>query len=85
MTITESVPGERIVLQLEFVKPFEGSSTTEFTFRPEDGGTHVTWTMSGTNNFVSKAVSLFMDCDKIVGAQFEQGLDNIKKAVAAQP
>lgn len=85
MTITESRPGERVLMKLEFVKPFEGTGTTEFTFKPETAGTLVTWTMSGTNNFVGKAISLVMDCDKMMGPQFEQGLENMKKAVAAQP
>jgi uncharacterized protein YndB with AHSA1/START domain len=85
MTITESKPGEQVLLQLEFVKPFAGTSTTEFTFQPDSGGTRVTWTMSGENNFIGKAISLVMDCDKMMGAQFEQGLDNMKQAVAARP
>lgn len=81
MTITESKPNELILLQLEFIKPFAGTSTTEFTFKPDAGGTLVTWTMSGQNNLVGKAISLVMDCDKMMGPQFEQGLDNLKKAV----
>jgi len=85
MTITESKPSELILMRLEFIKPFEGTSTTEFTFKPEAGGTLVTWTMSGKNNFFGKAISLFLDCDKMMGGQFEQGLDNMKKVVAGQP
>jgi uncharacterized protein YndB with AHSA1/START domain len=85
MTITESKPAELVLLKLEFIKPFEGTSTTEFIFKPEDGGTLVTWTMSGKNNFIGKAFSLFVDCDKMMGGQFEQGLDNLKKTVASRP
>jgi hypothetical protein len=39
--------------------------------------------MYGKNNFVGKAVSLFMDCDKMCGPQFEQGLAALGQAVAA--
>lgn len=81
MTITESRPDELILINLEFLKPFEAASTTEFTFRPEGGQTVVTWTMSGKNNFVGKAMSLLMNCDKMVGGQFEQGLANMKSLV----
>ncbi|MBE2181313.1 MAG: SRPBCC family protein [Chthoniobacterales bacterium] len=81
MTITESKPGERIEMRLAFVRPFEGVSTTEFTFVPDAGGTLVTWTMSGTNDFVAKAIGLVMDCDKMVGGEFEKGLENLKKVV----
>jgi hypothetical protein len=38
----------------------------------------VTWTMSGKNNFIGKAIGLVMNCDKMVGTQFEQGLANLK-------
>jgi len=85
MTITESVPAERIAMRLEFLKPFQATNTTEFTFKPEGDGTRVTWTMSGKNNFMAKAVGLFMDCDKLVGGQFEQGLANLKGVVAGNP
>lgn len=83
MTITDSKPNDRILMQLVFIKPFAGESTTEFTFKPDNGGTLVTWTMSGKNNFIGKCFSLFMDCDKMMGGQFEQGLDNMKKVVSA--
>ena len=36
--------------------------------------TAVTWTMTGQNNFLSKAICLFVDMDKMVGGMFEQGL-----------
>lgn len=39
--------------------------------------THVTWTMSGQADFISKAVNLAMNCDKMVGGQFEKGLANL--------
>ena len=69
-------------MDLVFVKPFAGASVTEFTLKPADGGTSLTWTMSGRNGFIGKAFSLFMNCDKMVGGQFEQGFENLKKAVA---
>jgi len=85
MTILESRPNEQIVMELEFLKPFEATNRTEFTFRPEAAGTRVTWTMSGSNNFVGKAMGLIMNCDKMIGDQFEQGLANMKTVVAATP
>lgn len=81
MTITESHPDELVRMKLEFIKPFESTSTTEFTFKPEGEQTAVTWTMEGKNNFIGKAISLFMDCDKMIGGQFEQGFANMKEVV----
>ncbi len=78
MTITESVPGERIRIKLVFEKPFAATNDTLFTFKEEGGQTTVVWTMSGKNNFMGKAMSLVMNCDKMVGGQFEKGLANMK-------
>ena len=85
MTITESRPCELIRFRLDFVKPFEGTNTAEFTFTPEGAGTVVAWTMSGKNTFLFKAVGLFMNCEKIVGGQFDQGLASLKAIVEAEP
>lgn len=81
MTIIESRLNELIRFKLEFVKPFRATNTAEFTFRPESGRTVVTWSMSGTNNFMSKAVGLFINCDRMVGGQFDQGLANMRAVV----
>ncbi len=78
MTITESRPAELIRVRLDFVKPFKGTATSEFTFKPQSGQTLVTWTMLGRNNFIAKAAHLCMNCDKMVGGDFEQGLAQIK-------
>jgi len=81
MTITESDPFVRVVFRLEFSRPFAGVNAAEFTFKPEGDTTLVTWSMSGTHTFISKAVGLFMNCDKMVGDQFEQGLASLKAVV----
>src|SRR5579871_5412323 len=56
MTLTESRPPERIAIQLEFIRPFAATNDVEFTFHPASGQTIVTWSMSGKNNFVGKAI-----------------------------
>ena len=77
MTITESRPAERVVIKLEFFRPFSAINTAQFDFRPQGDRTLVTWSMRGTNNFLAKAMHLFMDVDKMVGTDFEQGLANM--------
>ena len=78
MTITESRPNELVRIKLEFIKPFASTNTTEFTFKPEGNQTSVTWTMAGEKNFISKAMCMFMDMDKMVGGDFEKGLAALK-------
>jgi uncharacterized protein YndB with AHSA1/START domain len=79
MTLTESKPNERVLIKLEFIKPFPATNQTELTLSPEAGATAVTWTMRGTNNFVGKAFSLVMNMDKMVGGDFETGLAQLKQ------
>jgi uncharacterized protein YndB with AHSA1/START domain len=81
MTIIESHPNERILIKLEFIKPFAATNTAEFTFEPQGDQTVVTWSLSGENNFISKAICMFMDMDKMVGGDFEQGLAKLKSVV----
>jgi hypothetical protein len=82
MTIVESKPGELVRIKLEFFKPFAATNITEFSFKPASAdGTAVTWTMTGRNNFLSKAICLFVDMDKMVGGMFEQGLTQMKTVV----
>ena len=83
MTITESRPSELIRFRLDFVRPFAGTNTAVFTFTPQGEGTRVTWTMSGTQNFVAKAFCMFIDMDKMVGGQFERGLAQMKSVAEA--
>ncbi|APR76168.1 Hypothetical protein A7982_01515 [Minicystis rosea] len=83
MTIEESKPGSLVKIKLEFIKPFEATNTTTFDLVPEGAGTKVTWTMTGHNNFMSKAFCLFMDMDKLIGSDFDKGLADLKKLVEA--
>jgi hypothetical protein len=80
MTIEKSDKPSSIGIKLEFLKPFAATNATTFTFAPEGAATKVTWAMDGENNFGAKAFSLFMDMDKMVGADFERGLAALKTA-----
>ena len=81
MTIVESRPNEAVKLKVDFVKPFEGTSMSEFAFKPEGAGTAVTWTMSAHHNFLEKAFCLVMNGKKLVGDAMEKGLDKMKLAL----
>ena len=83
MTIVESRANELVQFRLEFYKPFKATNTATFTFKPEAGQTVVTWSMSGTNSFMGKAINVFINCDRMVGGQFEQGLANMREVVEA--
>ena len=77
-TITESKPNELVRFRLEFAKPMKATNAAEFTFQPDGDQTIVTWTMTGKNNFAGKAFGLVVNCDKMIGGQFEKGLAQLK-------
>jgi hypothetical protein len=82
MTIVDSQPPGRIRLTQVFVKPFAGSADMLFEFTPVAPGTAVTWTVSGENNFVSKAFCLFMGgMDRMIAPDLEKGLAQLKAVV----
>jgi len=83
MTITESRPSDLIRIKLEFMRPFTATHAVEFTFKPQGNQTLAGWSMSGKNNFISKAFVLLMNCDKMVGGQFEKGLASLKSVAEA--
>jgi hypothetical protein len=85
MTIIGSTPSSLIRLRLEFLKPFKATNTAEFRFGADGGQTIVTWSMTGKNNAFFKVFGLFMDCDSMVGKDFEKGLASLKAVAEATP
>jgi hypothetical protein len=81
MTIIDSKPGESVKFRLEFLKPFAATNIAEFTFKAQGNQTQVTWTMDGKSNIAFKVMGLFMDCDKMIGKDFEAGLAQLKAVV----
>jgi uncharacterized protein YndB with AHSA1/START domain len=78
MSIVEASAPVKVVVRLEFRKPFESQSTAEFTMDADGGGTKVTWAMHGPSPFVSKVMGVFVDMDRVIGKDFEAGLASLK-------
>jgi uncharacterized protein YndB with AHSA1/START domain len=78
MTITEAVPASKVGIQLEFQRPFASTNETSFLVVPDGTGSRITWLMKGNNGFVGRAMSIFMDMDKMLGPSFEKGLAALK-------
>ncbi|KAF0812023.1 hypothetical protein IGB42_03565 [Andreprevotia sp. IGB-42] len=77
MEIVESTP-VRIVIKLDFFKPFEAHNTAEFTLAQQGSATEVNWVMHGPNTFIGKVMQLFFSMDNMVGKDFEAGLVALK-------
>lgn len=85
MTITDSQPNKEVSMKLEFKRPMEDTSTSKLALAPEGDKTKVTWSMAGQyGNLFQKAICFLMDMDKVVGGQFEEGLNNLKTTIAAE-
>jgi hypothetical protein len=84
MILMESRPPQLIRIKLDFLRPFKATNMAEFTFKPSGDQTVVTWSMTGKNNFIRKAFGLLINCDKMVGGQFEKGLDNLRAVVESE-
>jgi uncharacterized protein YndB with AHSA1/START domain len=76
--VTDVVPPSTVAMRLDMLKPLKAHNAVEFTLQPNDTGTTVTWAMSGRQPFMAKLMTLFIDCDKMVGSQFEKGLRKLK-------
>jgi hypothetical protein len=78
MEILEASPPSKVVIKLDFLKPFEAHNTAEFTMLPQGGATNVIWAMHGPAPFMSKVMLVFMNMDRMIGKDFEAGLANLK-------
>ncbi len=78
MRITDLEAPDRVTIDLQFEKPFKSQSVTEFALTPDGDGTKVTWNLTGTHNWMSKVMGIFMSMDKMLGKDFEKGLQNLK-------
>jgi uncharacterized protein YndB with AHSA1/START domain len=78
MEILEAEPPSRVLIKLDFIKPFEGHNTAEFTMLPQDGATTVSWVMKGPAPFMAKVMHVFINMDRMIGKDFEAGLANLK-------
>lgn len=76
--ITDSTPTSKVTMKLDMFKPFEGHNIVEFTLDGAGDSTRVTWTMHGPQPYIAKLMSVFIDCDKMVGKDFEAGLASLQ-------
>ena len=81
MEIVDSTPPHRVVIKLDFLKPFEGHNMAELTVEPKGSQTIVTWAMYGPSTFMTKLVGTFMDMDDMIGRDFAAGLAKLKTVV----
>ncbi|MBS0419043.1 MAG: SRPBCC family protein [Proteobacteria bacterium] len=78
MQITDAAAPGRVVIKLDFIKPFEAHNRAIFNLQSAGGDTEVVWAMEGPSPYLSKLMGLFFNMDKLIGGDFERGLANLK-------
>ncbi len=77
--ITKIVDNEIVESKLRFFKPWKSESDAYLKVVKEgENSTKVTWGFSGKNKFPFSIFMLFMNMDKAVGKDFENGLNKLK-------
>jgi hypothetical protein len=84
MTLLEEKAHEYVRYHLEFIEPFSDTAAVELRINQEGSQSTLTWSMRSENNFTKKIFLLFMDFEATIGADFEEGLANIAKAVTSK-
>jgi hypothetical protein len=75
----ESGP-RKIVIKLDFLKPFEAHNMGEFLLEPKGDSTSVTWATYGPSPYMSKVIGTFINIDDMIGRDFAKGLADLKAA-----
>ena len=74
-----SATTSKVIMRLDFLKPFEAHNIAEFKLERQAEATRVTWSMRGPATYLSKVMSVFLDMDRMIGTDFETGLAQLKR------
>lgn len=84
MTVVQAQPNALVAVRMELEQPWPSVSASRFELAAQGDTTEVVWTMIGhAEGLGAKATSLLMNMDRLVGADFERGLAELK-ALAEQ-
>jgi effector-binding domain-containing protein/uncharacterized protein YndB with AHSA1/START domain len=76
-------PNRKVSCELHFIEPFESKGTVDYELEQRGDSTRMVWTMSGENNFMGRVMGVFVDMDRMIGADFERGLAKLRTMVEA--
>jgi hypothetical protein len=84
-TITKIKEGERIDIRVVFIKPFAGVADTYMATRAvNDNATTVKWKFDSRMSYPINIVLLFINMDKMLGADMDASLNNLKSVLEKQ-
>jgi uncharacterized protein YndB with AHSA1/START domain len=80
-TIAKITEGERLDLDLHFIKPFDGYATAYLATADDGPNTRVKWGFNGKMKYPMNIMLVFMNMDKMLGGDIAEGLGNLKKVM----
>lgn len=85
MEIVRAEPNELVEVDLRFEKPFTSQNVSLFLLEPDGDQTQVTWRMTGPRPLPMRLTQKFFDMDKLIGKDFDKGLDRMALVAPAPP
>ena len=82
------VSNSLVEIKLTMLEPIQGENIIQYLLTPEaPSETRFKWTLTGSGGFISKLMGVLIDCEKMVAADFEKGIQDLKILVnsAAAP
>ncbi|HQR99044.1 MULTISPECIES: SRPBCC family protein [unclassified Polaromonas] len=76
--IVRAMAPSQVQMRLDMTAPFKTNNLITFSLTPGGQTTQVTWAMEGPAPFVSRFMGVIFNMDKMIGADFEAGLANLK-------
>ncbi|HTB32785.1 MAG TPA: SRPBCC family protein [Bacteroidia bacterium] len=81
-SITAIKEGERVDMQIHFLKPWDNVANAYFTTESVSGNqTKVKWGFYNDVKYPMKVMRLFMNMEKMIGKDFEKGLKKLKEVM----
>jgi len=78
MSNTGVKEGEEVTIHIKFIEPMTSESDGYTRLTAEEGGVKVAWGFQGKSPFPWNITYLFMNMDKMMGKDFEHGLQLLK-------
>lgn len=77
LTVADVTPS-KVTLNLAMTRPMNANNVVEYTFAPQGNATNMIWAMHGPMPLISKVICVFLNFDKMIGADMERGLQDLK-------
>jgi hypothetical protein len=78
LEIVQATAPSEVKMRLNMTAPMKGDNTVVFKLIPQGNATQATWSMEGSAPFIAKCMGVVFNMDKMVGADFDAGLANLK-------